>query len=74
MDLIKRFIHFIYRNHKTNNWKPKWDYADVNYEYDKMIYVDKDGAPITGLLGDYWYFNEGDERNWQLVIDGKRVR
>ena len=52
----------------------EWDYIDVDYDYDEMVYVDKDGAPITGLLENYWYYDKDDERNWQLVIDGKRVR
>jgi len=57
-----------------NEWDCKFDYADVDYDYDQMIYVDTDGKPITGLLENYWYYEKGNPKNWQLVINGKRAR
>lgn len=62
-----------HRKYKSNEWHPQCDYADVDYDYSAMVYVDSNGKPITGLLEDYWYFGMGDSRNWQLVVDGKRV-
>jgi len=63
-----------YRKYKSHEWSCKFPYDDVDYDYDKMIYVDSEGEPITGLLENYWYYSKNDPRNWQLVIDGKRVR
>lgn len=63
-----------YKKYKDSEWYLKFDYGEVDYDYDKMIYVDKDGEPITGLLENYYYFKEYDPKNWCLVIDGKRDR
>jgi hypothetical protein len=63
-----------YPRYKKEDWHLKFSYEEVDYDYDKMVYIDNDGKPITGWLENYWYYKEGDDRNWQLVIDGKRVR
>lgn len=63
-----------YKKYKENEWGCKFNYTDVDYDYGKMIYVDSDSNPITGLLENYWYYSKGDPRNWQLVVNGLRVR
>ena len=36
-------------------------------------YDKEDGAPITGILEDYYFYKPGDIRNLQYVVDGYRV-
>jgi hypothetical protein len=53
----------------------EWDFklGDCGYfDYDENIYIDEDGKPITGILENFKYYNEGNLNNHQMVVDGKR--
>lgn len=43
----------------------------VDDETQERLYVDNDGNKITGILENFFYFKEGDERNNQYVKNGK---
>jgi hypothetical protein len=47
--------------------------GDIPTNRDEHIYVDSEDKPITGILENYFYFSEGDERNHQYVENGKRI-
>ena len=61
-----------YKKYKYDDWDGKFNFADVDFSFDKQVYVDKLGSPITGLLENYWFFAFQDPKNWQLVINGKK--
>ena len=56
----------------------KHDEWDLNFgkcgyfDPDQNIYIDLEGNQITGILENFYYFNEGDPRNNVYVEDGKR--
>jgi hypothetical protein len=39
---------------------------------DDWLYVDLDDNPVTGILENFYYFKEGDERNNVYLENGKR--
>lgn len=48
-----------------------WDVViPEDHDPDKRLYVDEYGKPITGVLENFRYYEDGDERNHQFVKDG----
>ncbi len=60
------------KTYKYGDWD--FEFGDCGYhDPDQNIYIDINQVPITGILEDFYYYSEGDERNNQYVENGKRI-